>query len=199
MTDHHERFTVLDGGPTPDERDERLTDGADELLAEGRRGSLGAAREHLLLTIAATVLTLGFSVILIGWAGAANATVVEEQIPYLISGGLLGLALVTFGSLTLFSHWQTVRIREARLQEAVAPSGPRRADGRPAFGLGSNARRRRRANGGSRAPPPRAPLSAAADAQAVLCVAVQARRSSAAQRVDDASGSMPWRAALSQP
>ena len=113
-----DRFTVLDGGPTPDERDERLTDGADELLSDGSRRSI-VGREHVMLTIAATVLTLGFSVILIGWAGAANATVVEEQIPYLISGGLLGGALVTFGSFALFSHWQTVRIREARRQEAV--------------------------------------------------------------------------------
>lgn len=119
MTDfNHDRFTVLDGGPTPDERDERLTEGADELLADGPSRSL-VGREHVMLTIAATVLTLGFSVILIGWAGAANATVVEEQLPYLISGGLLGLALVTFGSFTLFSHWQTVRIREARQQAAV--------------------------------------------------------------------------------
>jgi hypothetical protein len=113
-----DRFTVLDGGPTPDERDERLTEGADELLADGPNRSL-VGREHVMLTIAATVLTLGFSVILIGWAGAANATVVEEQLPYLISGGLLGVALVTFGSFTLFSHWQTVRIREARRQEAA--------------------------------------------------------------------------------
>jgi hypothetical protein len=45
--------------------------------------------------------------------------VVEEQVPYLISGGLLGVALVTIGALTLFSHWLTVSIREAREREAT--------------------------------------------------------------------------------
>ena len=39
--------------------------------------------------------------------------------PYLISGGLLGLALATIGALLLFSHWLTVSIREEREREAA--------------------------------------------------------------------------------
>jgi hypothetical protein len=113
-----ERFTVLDGGPTLDEREGRLVEGADELVGEGRRGSV-FGHERFLISVAAALMTLGISVILIGWAGAANSTLLEEQVPYLISGGLLGLALTTVGALTLFSHWLTVGIREARSQEAA--------------------------------------------------------------------------------
>jgi hypothetical protein len=57
--------------------------------------------------------------ILLGWDGAANATVVEEQVPYLVSGGLLGVALATIGALTFFANWLTVAIREARAHEAA--------------------------------------------------------------------------------
>jgi hypothetical protein len=112
-----ERFEVLDGGATPDEREARLSEGADALVEDTTRASI-LQHPHLLLVIAATLMTLGISVILIGWAGAANATVVEEQVPYLISGGLLGVALATIGALTLFSHWLTVSIREARQRDA---------------------------------------------------------------------------------
>jgi len=111
-----ERFTVLDEGPSIEERDARLTEGADELVDERARTSF-VGRRHFLLTVAGALMALGVTVILIGWAGASNATVVEEQVPYVISGGLLGLALSTIGALTLFTHWQTQRIREARSQE----------------------------------------------------------------------------------
>lgn len=113
-----ERFEVLDGGATPDEREARLADGADALVEDTVRPSI-LQHSHFLLVVAATLMTLGVTVILIGWAGAANATVVEEQVPYLISGGLLGVALATIGALTLFSHWLTVSIREARQHDAA--------------------------------------------------------------------------------
>jgi hypothetical protein len=113
-----ERFEVLDGGATPDERETRLTEGADALVEDTSRPSI-FQHPHFLLAVAATLMTLGVSVILIGWAGAANATVVEEQVPYLISGGLLGVALATIGALTLFSHWLTISIREARQHDAA--------------------------------------------------------------------------------
>ena len=113
-----ERFAVLDGGPGIGEREARLLEGADELEQARRRPSL-FGHERFLITVAAALMSLGVAIILIGWNGAANATVVEEQVPYLISGGLLGVALATIGALTLFSHWLTVSIREAR-QHAAA-------------------------------------------------------------------------------
>ena len=112
-----ERFTVLDGGPDIEAREARLVEGADELEeARGRASVFG--HERFLISVAAALMALGVCVILIGWSGAANATVVEEQVPYLISGGLLGVALATIGALTLLSHWLTVSIREARAREA---------------------------------------------------------------------------------
>jgi hypothetical protein len=117
MTDA-ERFTVLAGGPDLDDREERLVEGADAIASARRRGGI-LGHERFLLSVAAALMVLGLAVILIGWAGAADATVVEEQVPYLISGGLFGLGLTIIGALTLFSHWLTVGIREARAREAA--------------------------------------------------------------------------------
>ncbi len=112
-----EPFTVLTGGPTIEERDARLSAGAEELVDDPSRLSI-FRRDHFLLAVAAALMSLGIAVILIGWAGAAHATIIEEQLPYVISGGLLGVALATIGALTLFSHWLTVTIRENRVHEA---------------------------------------------------------------------------------
>jgi hypothetical protein len=43
----------------------------------------------------------GFAAVALGWAGAARKTCVDCQIPYLISGGAAGVALVVFGSALL--------------------------------------------------------------------------------------------------
>ena len=70
------------------------------------------------LFIAACVLVpLGVGLVLLGWYGAAHTPYQFEQLPYVISGGLLGVALTTVGALTLLCHWLTVGIREARAQD----------------------------------------------------------------------------------
>jgi hypothetical protein len=113
-----ERFEVLSGGLPPDEREARLADGADEhLREEGRRSVLGHPR--FLMSVAAALMAAGIIVIVLGWVGAANSVLIEEQVPYLISGGILGLALAVIGALTLFTHWLTVSIRDARAHEAA--------------------------------------------------------------------------------
>jgi hypothetical protein len=111
-----ERFTVLTGGPSSDERDVRLAEGADR-LANGRKTLLG--NERFLLALAAALMTSGVSLILLGWLGAAHSTLVEEQIPYLVSGGLVGVALALIGAMCLLSHWFTVLIREQRTREVA--------------------------------------------------------------------------------
>ena len=105
---------VLSGGSPIEEREEALAHGADE-LSDRRRSRLEDPR--LLPAIAASTMTMGLTAIMLGWFGAARSTLIEEQVPYLISGGLLGLALATIGALTLFSHWLTVSIKEARQRE----------------------------------------------------------------------------------
>jgi len=117
VTVPQERFTVLTGGSSNDERDARLTEGADR-LAEDRGGSL-LGRERFLLGVAAACMSFGLCLIVLGWLGAAHSTLVEEQVPYLISGGLVGVALAIIGAVCLLAHWLTVLIREQRAREVV--------------------------------------------------------------------------------
>lgn len=53
----------------------------------------------------ALLLPLGVAVILLGWSGAAHGRVDQQQIPYLISGGVLGLAVVVIGCFFYWAHW----------------------------------------------------------------------------------------------
>jgi hypothetical protein len=82
---------------------------------------------------------LGFVVMVLGWVGAARTAREIEQIPYLISGGLVGLALVVLGGLLLVSTFWVAVLRklqaeatdevqtlQARIAELEAP-GPTRA------------------------------------------------------------------------
>lgn len=57
-----------------------------------------ADREALLLKVGYGLAVLGALLILLAWFGASGTRDVGEQVPYLISGGLLGLALVIAGT-----------------------------------------------------------------------------------------------------
>ena len=111
-----DRLTVLQGGPSMEDREQKLSEGAENL--SGKKPSI-LRNERFLLVVAGSLMTAGIALILLGWAGAAHTTVLEEQIPYVISGGLLGVALTIAGALCFFSHWVTVLIRENRQHEAA--------------------------------------------------------------------------------
>jgi hypothetical protein len=51
------------------------------------------------------LVPLGVVVILIAWYGAAHASVVQQQIPYLVSGSFVGLGLMIVGGLMYWAHW----------------------------------------------------------------------------------------------
>lgn len=51
--------------------------------------------------VAVGLMVLGFSATVLGWAGAAATLAVPVQVPYLVSGGLGGLALVITGAAVL--------------------------------------------------------------------------------------------------
>jgi hypothetical protein len=53
----------------------------------------------------AVLLPLGIAIIILGWHGAAYGNVDQKQIPYLISGGILGLAVVVIGCFFYWAHW----------------------------------------------------------------------------------------------
>lgn len=94
----------------------RLTTGVRELKVG--RGRIGMS-EHTLMLIGGIIAPLGLVVVLIGWYGAARTPNLFEQVPYLISGGLFGLALVILGGFLYFAHWLTELIKETRAQANV--------------------------------------------------------------------------------
>ena len=95
----------------------------------------------VVLVPGAVLVVAGVALMLFGWTGAAHTARQIEQIPYLISGGLIGLAFVFLGGLLLASaFWMTVlrrfteeaeersavqlRVLESRLDELVANTAP---------------------------------------------------------------------------
>lgn len=62
---------------------------------------------------------LGFVVMTLGWVGASHTARQIEQIPYLISGGLIGLALVVLGGILLAATFAAAVLRKLE-QEADA-------------------------------------------------------------------------------
>jgi len=53
----------------------------------------------------AILIPLGVIFILLGWYGAAHARVVQQQIPYMVSGSFIGLGCMVLGGLFFWGHW----------------------------------------------------------------------------------------------
>lgn len=68
------------------------------------------------MLVGSLLAPLGVLLISLGWLGSAHTPVVQEQISYLISGGLLGVSLVVLGGFLYFSHWQTQQVRVTQAQ-----------------------------------------------------------------------------------
>lgn len=89
----------------------------------------------ILFVVGAVLLPAGLVVITLGWYGAARTPHLYDQMTYLISGGLLGLALVFVGGMLFFGSWianlsTSARQRNRRLtdhmnrlQRSVHPAG----------------------------------------------------------------------------
>ena len=79
-----------------------------------------------MLIPASILVIVGFNFMIFGWIGASKTVRQIEQIPYLISGGLVGLALVFLGGLLLASTFWIMVVRkltaesEARTQAHLA-------------------------------------------------------------------------------
>lgn len=91
-------------------RSDRLRSRAARLRS--RSGTADPGRR--LLLVGGVLLPLGVLLVLVGWLGVARTPLVFEQVPYVVSGGMLGLALVVIGGFLYFSYWQTLVVRALR-------------------------------------------------------------------------------------
>jgi hypothetical protein len=57
------------------------------------------------VVVGSILIPLGLVIILIAWYGAAHARVVQQQIPYMVSGSFIGLGCMVVGGLCYWSHW----------------------------------------------------------------------------------------------
>ena len=80
-----------------DPRRARFREAVTGLATRARSGDL----LRMILMPASVLLLLGFAFMLLGWWGASHTHRQIEQIPYLISGGLIGFAMVVLGGLLL--------------------------------------------------------------------------------------------------
>lgn len=85
-----------------------------------RRTASGLPADRWLQLSGWVLVPAGVALILLGWHGAANTTRVWEQVPYLISGGLFGMALVFAGAFGYFASWMTQMVEESRRQAQEA-------------------------------------------------------------------------------
>jgi hypothetical protein len=70
--------------------------------------SAGDDRERIWLIAGIVAVVAGIALVIVGYVGASGSAVVATQIPYLISGGVLGLALVIVGA-ALFVRYSLSR------------------------------------------------------------------------------------------
>lgn len=83
--------------------------------------AVGVSIDQVMAVLAVLFIPAGIAAILLGWSGAAHTPFLFEQIPYLISGGLLGVGLLTAGGLLYVGSWvarsaQLQRERDEQLQ-----------------------------------------------------------------------------------
>jgi len=75
--------------------------------------------------VAVGVIAAGLLVLLIGWVGISGRAYPAEQLPYLLSGGLFGVALIGIGATVWLSadahdEWRKLDKVEHLLQELTA-------------------------------------------------------------------------------
>jgi hypothetical protein len=83
-----------------------------------------ADRERLMLILGGVLVAVGIVAVLVGYFGASGTTNVYEQVPYALSGGVLGLGLIVLGSALiirfslarLFRFWLARIVHEHQVQ-----------------------------------------------------------------------------------
>ncbi|WP_344663625.1 hypothetical protein [Catenulispora yoronensis] len=87
------------------------------------------------------LMPLGLVAIGLGWFGAAHTPYTFEQVAYLVSGGIGGLALTTLGGFLFFGSWLARIAHQQRQQtELLAGEVGRLADAVLGLGGGGDSR-----------------------------------------------------------
>lgn len=94
-----------------DDRFERFDDAMSKV-----RGSKGFDTDRIVLGAGAALIVFGIVAIFLAWSATARTPYMFEQIPYMISGGLLGVGLIFLGGFVYFAYWITRLVRETREQ-----------------------------------------------------------------------------------
>jgi hypothetical protein len=106
--------TVSAPSSAPADRDDRLVNVLGR--ASGRFGLL--LTERWLFAIGGALAVAGVVAVIVGWVGTSRTVLVAGQIPYVVSGGLLGLGLIFLGGFLYFGHWMALLVREGRERAA---------------------------------------------------------------------------------
>jgi hypothetical protein len=107
-------MTAVADPVTPQSVSARREDRLIRLLERASASSRFNLGERWLFALGGALVVGGFIALIIGWEGASRTVLVAGQIPYLISGGLIGLGLVFLGAFLYFGHWVAVLVRESR-------------------------------------------------------------------------------------
>jgi hypothetical protein len=104
-----------------------------------------------LLVGGAVCMVLGLIAVILGWYGAAHTPFGFEQTPYLISGGLFGIALVLVGGFLFFGSWlaRVAVTSQQTVQEMAALSARIDRLGEAGVGTAANGATGTRSSGGS--------------------------------------------------
>jgi hypothetical protein len=106
--------TVPAPSPASGAREERLVNVLGR--ASGRFRLL--MTERWLFAVGGALAVAGIVAVIVGWVGTSRTVLVAGQIPYVVSGGLLGLGLIFLGGFLYFGHWMALLVREGREQAA---------------------------------------------------------------------------------
>jgi hypothetical protein len=107
---------------SPRDREGITSDRVEQFLAdvyELRLPSQTERRERRLLAAGVVITLAGFAVIGLGWWGASGTKYVYQEIPYVVSGGIFGTALVIVGA-ALFARYSAARLLRFWLARLVA-------------------------------------------------------------------------------
>lgn len=112
---------ITTAAPAPG-REARFTAAVQRL----RTKATGAAVERWFRVAGPVLIPLGALMVVLAWWGAANTTRVFLQIPYLISGAILGLGFMFVGGFVYFARWQTDLIDAVRAESRRADEAEQR-------------------------------------------------------------------------